>query len=92
MIRKYIEKVIIQSAYQNLITKIYSKQFVEVIPTSAEPIINHLGSVHGVCPQDYPIAYAHLLLSCCFELEPSTFFYIIIVKPPKDIVNSVLKN
>ena len=45
-----------------------------MIPTSAEPIINHLGPVDGVCPQDYPIAYAHLLLSCCFELEPSTSF------------------
>ena len=38
----------------------YSKQFAEMIPTSAEPIINHLGPVDGVCPQDYPIAYAHL--------------------------------
>ena len=45
-----------------------------MIPTSAEPIINHFGPVDGVCPQDYPIAYAHLLLSCCFELEPSTLF------------------
>ena len=43
-----------------------------MIPTSTEPIINHLGAVDGVCPEDYPIAYAHLLLSCCFE--PSTLF------------------
>ena len=45
-----------------------------MIPTSAEPIINHLRPVDGVCPQDYPIAYAHLLHSCCFELEPSNSF------------------
>ena len=45
-----------------------------MIPTSAEPIINHLGPVDSVYPQDYPIAYAHFLLSCWFELEPSTLF------------------
>ena len=45
-----------------------------MILTLAEPIINHLGPVDGVFSQDYPIAYAHLLLSCCFELEPSTLF------------------
>ena len=45
-----------------------------MIPNSVKPIINHLGPVDSVCPQDYPIAYAHLLLSSCFELEPSTLF------------------
>ena len=45
-----------------------------MIPTSVEPIINHLEPVDGVCPQEYPIAYAHLLLSYCFELELSTLF------------------
>ena len=45
-----------------------------MITTSAEPIINHVGPVDGACPQDYPIAYPYLLLSCCFELEPSTLF------------------
>ena len=43
-------------------------------PTPTEPIVNHLGPVDGVCPQEYPIAYAHLLQSYCFELEPSTLF------------------
>ena len=45
-----------------------------MIPTPSEPIVNHLGPVDGVCPQGYPIAYAHLLQSYCFELEPSTLF------------------
>ena len=45
-----------------------------MIPTTAEPIINDLGPVDDVCPQEYPIAYAHLLLSYCFELEPSILF------------------
>ena len=43
-----------------------------MIPTPTEPIVNHLGPVDVVCPQEYPIAYAHLLQSYCFELEPST--------------------
>ena len=63
-----------------------------MIPTPTEPIVNHLGPVDGVCPQEYPIAYAHLLQIYCFELEPSTFIYIIITKPQKDIVNSVSRN
>ena len=45
-----------------------------MILTPTEPIFNHLGSVDGVCPQEYPIAYAHLLQSYCFELEPLTLF------------------
>ena len=45
-----------------------------MIPTPNEPIVNHLEPVDGVCPQDYPIAYAQLLQSYCFELEPSTLF------------------
>ena len=45
-----------------------------MIPTSAEPIVKHLGPVDGVCPNEYPISYAHLLLSYCFELESSTLF------------------
>ena len=45
-----------------------------MILTPTEPIVNHLGAVDGVCPQEYPIAYAQLLQSYCFELEPSTLF------------------
>ena len=45
-----------------------------MIPTPIEPIVNHLGPVDGVCPQEYLIAYVHLLQSYCFELEPSTLF------------------
>ena len=45
-----------------------------MIPTPTEPIVNHLGPVDGVCLQYYPVAYAHLSLSCCFKLEPSTLF------------------
>ena len=45
-----------------------------MIPTPTEPIANHLGPVDGVCPQEYPIAYAYLLQSYCFELEASTLF------------------
>ena len=45
-----------------------------MIPTPTEPIVKHLGPVDGVCLQEYPVAYAHLLQSYCFELEPSTLF------------------
>ena len=45
-----------------------------MIPTPTEPIVNHLGPVGGVCPQEYPIAYANLLQIYCFELEPSALF------------------
>ena len=45
-----------------------------MIATLTEPIVNRLGPVDGVCPQEYPTAYAHLLQSYCFELEPSTLF------------------
>ena len=45
-----------------------------MIPTPTEPIVNHLGPVDDVCPQEYSIAYAHLLESYCFELKPSTLF------------------
>ena len=45
-----------------------------MIPIPTEPIVNFLGPVDGVYPQEYPIAYAHLLQSYCFVLEPSTLF------------------
>ena len=38
-----------------------------MIPTPTEPIVKHLRPVDGVCPQAYPIAYAHLLQSYCSE-------------------------
>ena len=45
-----------------------------MIPTAAEPIVLHSGPVDGVCPQDYPITYGHLINSFCFGLEASTLF------------------
>ena len=45
-----------------------------MIPTAAEPIVFHSGPVDGVCPQDYPITYGHLINSFCFDLEESTLF------------------
>ena len=45
-----------------------------MIPTAAEPIILYSGTVDGVCPQDYPITYGHLINSFCFDLEASTLF------------------
>ena len=45
-----------------------------MISSPAEPIVIHLGPVDGACPQEYPIAYAHLLNSYCFDLESSTLF------------------
>ena len=44
-----------------------------MILTQAEPIIIHLRPADGVCPQEYPIAGAHLLNSYCFDFEPLTF-------------------
>ena len=44
------------------------------MPTPAEPIVIHLGAVVDVCPQEYPIAYGHLLNSYRFNLESSTLF------------------
>ena len=46
----------------------------KIIPTSAEPIVIHLGPVDGVCVQEYPIAYIHLLNRYCLDLESSTLF------------------
>ena len=45
-----------------------------MIPTAAEPIVFHSGSVDGVCLQDYPIAYGHLINSFCCDLEAATLF------------------
>ena len=45
-----------------------------MIATPAEPIFIHIGPVDGVCPQEYPIVYAYLLNSYCFNLESSTLF------------------
>ena len=45
-----------------------------MIPTAAEPNVFYSGPVDGVCPQDYPITYEHLINSFCFDLEASTLF------------------
>ena len=45
-----------------------------MIQTTAESIVFHSGSVDGVCTQDYPITYGHLISSFCFDLEVSTLF------------------
>ena len=45
-----------------------------MIPTVTEPIILNSGPMDGLCPQDYPNTYGHLINSFCFDLEASTLF------------------
>ena len=54
-----------------------------MIPTTAEPIVIHLGSVEDVCQQEYPIGYAH-----SFE-NLRHCFHIMIVRTQKDTINSI---
>ena len=71
----YKEKII-QTLRQILVKLIlFKKKFcIKMIPPPAEPTVIHLGPVDGVCSQKYPINYAHLLNSSCFDLEPSSLF------------------
>ena len=76
MIRQCIKKKLLKTLHKTLVKFILFKRNVcrKMIPTPAESIVIHLRPVDGVCPQEYPINYTHLLNSYCFDLEPSTLF------------------